>query len=124
MNETNGSGAAMNELIERLRNATGPSRDLDIAIENELGLARFSPPHPFRAHMDGDTRLPATDYTSSTDAALALVIAKSGEEMAIGCLRHATGVAMLEGHSASMIPINMLVIWFVRTDTALAAKEA
>jgi hypothetical protein len=112
-------------LIDRLRHATGPSKELNSDIAIAVGEA---PDDTWTrlAHSDGFYNMDAgcwvkgglirtpKSYTSSIDAALALVAAKSGEEMAIGCLRHATGEAMIQGHSAKMIPINMLVIWLVR----------
>lgn len=58
----------MSDLIERLKKATGPDRDLDLAIGEAVGAADHSGPayhRPFREW--------AKHYTTSIDAALTLV---------------------------------------------------
>lgn len=59
---------AMNDLIERLEKATGPDRELDLAIGEAVGEANHSGPAHHRPFREW-----AKHYTASIDAALTLV---------------------------------------------------
>lgn len=60
----------MQELIERLEKATGPDRELDLAIGQLL-----PPPHPFSLSIEQQRggKPPVPAFTASIDAALTLV---------------------------------------------------
>jgi hypothetical protein len=62
----------MNALIERVEGATGPDRELDMLIENALGLAKFER-DPRVGYGDADyNRVAPKPLTASLDAAMTL----------------------------------------------------
>jgi hypothetical protein len=61
------------EILARLQGATGPDENLDVLIENALGVARFER-DPRIGFGDADyNRVPAKPLTASIDAALDLL---------------------------------------------------
>lgn len=73
---TTPSKQSLEGLVERVKAATGPDRELDISIGTTIGGWTYQPhvPHNFKWH-DGEFDRPGgpPSYTASIDAALALV---------------------------------------------------
>ncbi len=87
----------MKNLIERLERATGPDRDLDIAIGEAVGAADHGWPAYHRPFKDW-----AKHYTASIDAALTLV--PEGFRWKLGYSKNVPCVASVVDYRIQMAP--------------------